>query len=158
MTKPIPDGFNAITPYLIVSDADKAMAFYAKAFGATEVVRMPGPDGHGVMHAEISIGGSMVMLTGADPASGMKSPTDLGGSPVTIHHYCADVDAAFARATGAGAAVVMPPADMFWGDRFAQVRDPFGHIWNLATHKRDLTPEQIAKGMKAFFASMPKPG
>ncbi|MEX2648444.1 MAG: VOC family protein [Alphaproteobacteria bacterium] len=158
MTKPIPDGFDAITPELVVSDADGAIAFYKKAFGAEEVMRLSAPDGKRLIHAEVRIGGSIVMLASAMPEFGSKSPDQLGGSPAGVHYYCADVDAVVARAAKAGATVVMAPAEMFWGDRYARIVDPFGHAWGIATHTRDLSPEQIAAGQREFLASMSKPG
>jgi uncharacterized glyoxalase superfamily protein PhnB len=157
MTKPIPDGFGVLTPYLVVSDADAAIAFYAKAFGATEAARMAAPGG-AVVHAEVVIDGVHLMLATANPGFGTKGPDQLGGTPVTIHHYCADVDAAVERAKAAGATVLVAPDDMFWGDRMAKIRDPFGHDWSIATHVRDVTPQEIETGMTAMFAQMAKGG
>jgi uncharacterized glyoxalase superfamily protein PhnB len=149
--KPIPDGMHTVTPHLIVKGAGEALEFYKKALGAEEVLRMPGPDGR-VMHAEFKIGDSLVFLCEEYPEMGCKSPVSLGGSPVSLNLYVEDCDGAFNRAVGAGATVRMPPADMFWGDRYAQVADPFGHVWCFATHKEDLTPAQIAERAQAAFS------
>jgi PhnB protein len=152
--KPIPEGFHTVTPYLAVRGAAQAIDFYRRAFGAEEVVRMPMPGGDKVMHAELRIGDSRLMLADEFPEmGGEKSPAALGGSGVTIHLYVDDVDATFARAVGAGATAKAPPADMFCGDRFGKLEDPFGHVWSIATHKADPTPEQMAEGMKQAFAA-----
>jgi uncharacterized glyoxalase superfamily protein PhnB len=150
--KPIPEGFHSVTPHLVVKGAAKAIGFYKKAFGAEEVVRMPAPDGERLMHAEIKIGDSFVMLADEFPEmGGGKSPEALGGSPVGLMIYVPDVDATFNQAVAAGAKVKMPPTDMFWGDRYSKVTDPFGHEWAIATHKEDLTPEQMSeRAAKAF--------
>jgi uncharacterized glyoxalase superfamily protein PhnB len=153
MANPIPDGAHTVTPYMTLKDASRAIEFYARAFGAEEVVRMPGPGGRGVMHAEIKIGDSMVYLSDEMPGTGAKSPGALGGTAVTLHLYVPDSDAAYARAVAAGAKGTMPPADMFWGDRFSQVVDPFGHRWSIATHTEDLTPEQMGQRADEFFAA-----
>ncbi|MGH9869028.1 MAG: VOC family protein [Candidatus Polarisedimenticolia bacterium] len=145
--KPIPEGFRTITPHLNVAGAAAAIEFYKKAFGAEEIQRMPGPGGK-VMHAEIRIGDSMVMLADEYPEFGNKAPTTLGGSPVTIHLYSNDVDALWDRAIKAGAKEVMPLMDAFWGDRYGQVVDPFGHKWGLGMHLEDLTPEEIGERAK----------
>jgi uncharacterized glyoxalase superfamily protein PhnB len=131
-----------------------AIEFYKKAFGAEEISRFPGPDGKRIMHAEITIGGQPLFLVDDFPEfCGGKSetPIALGGTPVTIHRYVEDCDAAIKRAEKAGATVKMPAADMFWGDRYGVVTDPFGHSWSLATHQRDLTPEEMQEGMQAAF-------
>jgi PhnB protein len=146
--QPIPEGFHTVTAYLVVRDAAKALDFYAKAFGAEERYRMPGPGG-GVMHAEIRIGDSIVMLGEENPAMGALSPKTIGGTGVSLLLYLKDVDASFARAEKAGCKVEMPPTDMFWGDRYGKVEDPFGHKWGLATHKEDVAPEEIARRMAA---------
>jgi uncharacterized glyoxalase superfamily protein PhnB len=143
--KPIPDGFHGVTPHLVVQGAGKAIEFYTKAFGAHERFRMPGPDGKTIMHAEIQIGNSIVMLADEFPGMGNKSPKGLGGTPVTLHMYVPEVDAAFKRATSAGAEVIMPLSNMFWGDRYGIVSDPFGHCWSLATHIEDVPPQEMAK-------------
>jgi uncharacterized glyoxalase superfamily protein PhnB len=140
---PLPPVTGCITPHLVCKDAAAAIDFYARAFGAEETMRLPGPDG-GLMHAEVRIGGALLMLTEARPEWGARDPHALGGSPVTLHLDVADVDAAFARAVDAGATVTMPVADMFWGDRYGQVQDPFGHHWSMATHIRDVSPEALA--------------
>ena len=144
--KPIPDGYHTVTPHLVVRGAAKAIEFYAKAFGAEERFRMPGPDGS-VMHAELSLGDSVVMLGEEAPQMGASSPQTIGGSPVSLLIYVKDVDASFARAERAGCTAQMPPTDMFWGDRYGKLVDPFGHHWALATHKEDLSPEEMAKRM-----------
>lgn len=149
--KPIPDGFSTVTPHLIIKGAGKAIDFYKKAFGAEELFRMPGPDG-GVMHAEIKIGSSMLMIADEFPDMGCLSPKTLNGSPVTIHMYVPDCDAVFKKATQAGAEPIMPPADMFWGDRYGKLKDPFGHSWSVATHKEDLTPEECGKRAAAAMS------
>jgi uncharacterized glyoxalase superfamily protein PhnB len=153
--KPIPDGYSAVTPYLTISGAAKAIEFYKKAFGAEEVSRMPAPDGRKIMHAAIRIGNSFVFLTDDFPEyCGGKAQTAkaLGGTPVSMHHYVENCDAAIKRAQDAGATVMMPAADMFWGDRYGVVLDPYGHKWAFATHIKDLTPEEMQAGMKAMFA------
>ncbi len=153
--KPIPEGFHAVTPHLITNDTGAAIEFYKKAFGAEEVFRMPGPDGKSVTHAEIQIGGSRIMLAQEGPHSKhWVSPKSLKGTTVTIHLYVNDVDAVFGQATGAGAEVSMPVTDTFWGDRFGKVTDPFGHEWSIATHKLDLTPEEMKEGAEEFFKNM----
>ena len=146
--KPIPDGYHTITPHLIVKGAAEAIEFYKKAFGAEEVMRMPGPGGM-VMHAELRIGDSHFMLNDEFPSFGKMGPKSIGGTPVTIHLYVTDVDALYGRAVKAGAKATMPIADMFWGDRYGQVEDPYGHQWSLATHKEDLTPEECMERAKA---------
>lgn len=144
---PIPEGFRTVTPHLVCAGASEAIDFYKKAFGATEVTRMPGPDGK-LMHAQIKIGDSTIMLVDEFPGFGCVGPKVLKGSSVTIHLYVKDSDASFKQAVDAGATVKMPIADMFWGDRYGVVEDPFGHIWSIATHKRDLTPEQMMEEMR----------
>lgn len=153
--QPIPERFGTLTPYLVARDASKAIEFYKKAFGAEEIFRMPGPDGNGVMHAEIKIGNSVLMLVDEMPQmKSWVSPQSLKGTTVTLHLYVEDVDAMFKRAVDAGATVSMPVMDAFWGDRYGKVTDPFGHEWSIATHKQDLTPEEIQKGAQEFFAGM----
>ncbi|HEX7902220.1 MAG TPA: VOC family protein [Planctomycetota bacterium] len=142
--KPIPDGYHAVTPYLSIAGAGAAIDFYKKVFGAKEVMRMPGPDGK-IGHAEIQIGGSKIMLADEFPQMNSRGPKAFGGTPVQIHLYVEDVDAVFARAVAAGAKVLRPVADQFYGDRAGGLEDPFGHVWHVATHKEDLTPEEIAK-------------
>lgn len=152
--KAIPDGFNSVSPYLVVPNAIQALDFYNKAFGAETVMRMPGPDGESTMHAEMRIGNSMVMLTEENPQWGSKSPATLGGTPVSLHIYCDNVDALFGRALQAGCTVEFPVMDAFWGDRYGKLKDPYGHIWGIATHKEDLSPEEIGKRAAAWAASM----
>ena len=153
MVKPIPVGTHTVTPHLIIKGAARAIEFYAAAFGAVEHYRMPGPDGRSVAHAELKIGDSLVYLADEFPG-GADSPASLGGTSVVIHLFVEDVDAWFARAVKAGAKVKMPATDMFWGDRYGQVEDPFGHVWSIATHVEDLGPEERAKRAKDAFASM----
>ena len=148
--KPIPDGYHAVTPYLIVSDAAKAIEFYKQAFGATQLARMDGPGGR-VVHAEIQIGDSRIMLADECPQMGARSPQSLGGSPVTLALYVEDSDAVTHRATAAGAKVIRPIQDQFYGDRSAVVADPFGHTWNISTHKEDVSLEEIKKRAATLF-------
>lgn len=145
--KPIPEGFHSVTPHLVIDGAGKAIEFYKKAFGAEECFRMDSPDGQKVMHAEIRIGDSPIMLADEFPDYGSVGPRKVGGSPVVVHLYVNDVDATVEKAVQAGAKLTMPVMDMFWGDRYGKLEDPFGHHWSVATHTRDLTPEEIAKGM-----------
>ena len=153
----VPEGCHTVTPYLTVRGADRAIEFYKRAFGAKEQMRMPGPGGNGIMHAELKIGDSRVFLSDEFPDMGCRSPQSLGGTASSLHLYVKDVDAAFKKAVAAGAQVKMPVADMFWGDRYGKLIDPFGHEWGIATHKEDLTPQEISKRAKAFFAQMAKP-
>jgi uncharacterized glyoxalase superfamily protein PhnB len=150
--KPIPDGHHAVTPYLMIAGAEQAIAFYKKAFGAVEVCRMVGPGGHGIAHAELKFGDSFLFLADVCPDFGGKDPKALGGSPVGIHLYVESVDAVFAQAIAAGATVKVPPTDMFWGDRFAKLTDPFGHDWSLATHIEDVSEAEVARRAEAAFA------
>jgi PhnB protein len=154
--KPIPEGMHTVVSYLTLNNAGEAIDFYKKAFGAEEVVRMTGPGGHGVMHAELKIGDSLLFLADEFPGMGNPSPKTLGGTTVGIHLNVADVDAVFARAVAAGARAEMPPADMFWGDRFGKLTDPFGHSWSLSTHIEDVSHEEMARRSEAFFAEMAK--
>jgi PhnB protein len=140
--KPIPEGYHSVTPYLILSGAGDALAFYTKALGAEEVMRLADPGGK-VQHAEISIGDSRVMLADEHPEIQALSPKSVGGSPVSIHLYVEDVDAAVERAVVAGAKLVRPVADQFYGDRVGGIEDPFGYRWFIATHKEDLTMDEI---------------
>ena len=144
--KPIPEGMHTITPHLVCKGAADAIEFYKKAFNAVEQMRLPGPD-NTIMHAMLTIGDSTLMLAEEFLNCGSSSPLTLKGSPVTLHLYTKDVDASVAQAVAAGAKVTMPVSDMFWGDRYGQIEDPFGHRWSLATHTRDLTPEQIQENM-----------
>lgn len=142
--KPIPDGYHAVTPYLIVDDAKRALDFYKQALDAVEVMRMPGPDGK-IGHAEIRIGDSVVMLADEAPAMGARSPRTIGGSPITLMVYLEDVDAQVAKAVAAGATLTRPVANQFYGDRTGGIDDPFGHHWYLATHVEDVPPDEMAK-------------
>jgi len=153
MAKAIPDGFHTLTPHIVVEDAGKAIEFYKRAFGAQEIERHLAPDGQRVMHAQIKIGDSLLMLANEFPPMCM-GPKSRGGTSTTLHLYVPDADAAFNRAVKAGCSVKMPMMDQFWGDRYGQVEDPFGHQWSIATHKQDLTSEQIAANAKAAFAKM----
>jgi len=144
--KPIPDGMHALTPHLICADAAAAIDFYKAAFGAVELVRLPGPQGK-LMHGSVRIGDSTLMLVDEAPEWNMLGPKSLKGSPVTIHLYVTDVDATVAQAVAAGAKITMPIADMFWGDRYGTLEDPFGHRWSVATHTRDTTPEEMRQAM-----------
>jgi len=156
MVNPIPEGTHTVTPHLIVRSADRAIDFYKQAFGAVEVTRHPSPDGS-IMHAELRIGDSPLYLADENPAWGALSPLALGGSPVTIHLFVPDADATFERAVQAGATVRMPIDDAFWGDRYAQVGDPFGHVWSIATHKEDVSAEEMDRRAREAFAAMPAP-
>ena len=140
--KPIPEGYHTVTPYLVIAGAAKALEFYAKAFGAKERTRMEGPNGQ-VMHAEIQIGDSIIMLADEFPDMGYRGPQAYGGTAVGLHLYVNDVDTLFKQALAAGAKEERPVQDQFYGDRTGTLRDPFGHQWSLATHKEDLTDEQI---------------
>jgi PhnB protein len=151
----IPKGYHTITPYMTVRDAARAIEFYKQAFGAKEKGTMKGPDGK-VMHAELVIGDSIIMLADEFPEFGSLSPQTTGGSGTGLHIYIEDVDSAFDRAVKAGATVEMPVADMFWGDRYGKLRDPFGHKWSIGTHKADLSMEEMKKGMEETMAKMPK--
>jgi len=138
--KPIPDGYHTLTPYLLIEGATAAIEFYKQAFGAEEILRMDAPDGK-IGHAELRIGDSMIML--ADVPESSKAPKALGGTPVLLHLYVPDADAVFDQAVTAGAEVVAPVTDQFYGDRNGRVTDPFGHQWAISTHKEDLTLEEI---------------
>ena len=153
MVKPIPDGYHSITPYLYLSSSAKAIEFYKNAFDAEEVLRLPMPDGS-IAHAEVKIGDSIVMMSDENPQWGTKGPTTLGGTSAGFAIYLPDVDKAFAKAIAAGATVMRPVQDQFYGDRSGTVVDPFGHTWTLATHTQDLTPEQMKKNMDEWMKSM----
>ena len=142
----IPAGMNGLIPHLVCAGAADAIDFYAKAFGAVELQRLPGPDGR-LMHAMLMIDGAPLMLVDEMPEYGALGPAALKGSPVTVHRYVDDVDAAYDRAIAAGATVLMPVADMFWGDRYGTLQDPFGHKWSLATHLRDVAPAEMQAAM-----------
>jgi len=153
MTKPIPEGYHALTPSLAVDNAAKAIEFYKRAFGATERGRMPGP-GDTIAHAELQIGDSVLMLADPFPQSSVKPPKELGGTSVGIFLYVEDVDEVVQQVVDAGGTVTMPVEDQFWGDRFGSVTDPFGQVWQIATHKQDLTPEEIMERGKKAMATM----
>jgi uncharacterized glyoxalase superfamily protein PhnB len=156
MAHPIPTGFHTITPHLVIKGASEAIEFYKRAFGAEEISRMPFPSEDGQMklgHAHLKIGDSNLFL--ADEFPGMGSVGPAGSSPVSIHLYVTDADTAFARAVAAGATVAMPLADMFWGDRYGKLVDPFGHHWSIGEHLEDLTPEQMNQRMEAAFSQKP---
>jgi PhnB protein len=154
MAKAVPDGYSTVTAYLVVKNAADAIDFYKRAFGAKELDRMTGPGGQGVMHAEIQIGNSRLMLSDEFPGSGCQAPQSLGSTTCQMFLYVDDVDAAYQKAVSAGAQAAMPPADMFWGDRFGKLTDPFGHSWGMATHKEDVSKEEMQKRSEAFFAQM----
>jgi PhnB protein len=141
---PIPQGFHSVTPFLVVNDVAQALDFYRRAFGAEERMRLSGPNGK-VSHAETKIGDSIIMITEDSPNNGLRSPEALGSSTVSIVLYVDDVNATFKQATQAGAKTQQPLADMFWGDRYGRVTDPFGHSWSLATHIEDVAPEEMTK-------------
>jgi uncharacterized glyoxalase superfamily protein PhnB len=150
-TQAIPRGYHTVTPSLVVAGAAKAIDFYKKALGAEEIMRFPGPDGT-LMHAEIRVGDSVIMLGDEMPEQGGRSPKSYGGTPVSLFVYRDNVDAAWKRAVDAGAKEIMPLQDMFWGDRTGCLEDPFGHHWWLAQHVQDLTPEEIQRNAEAFFS------
>jgi PhnB protein len=152
-TRQIPEGFHTVTPYLVVSDAAGAIDFYKRAFGAEELFRLEGPPGK-IGHAEIKIGDSIIMLADEMGSGDCRSPQSLGGTAVNILLYVKDVDQVFNQAVSAGAKVAMPLDDMFWGDRYGQVTDPFGHSWALATHIEDIPPEELQKRAQMAFAEM----
>lgn len=145
--KPVPDGMHTVTPHLICAGGAAAIEFYKKAFNAVEVARLPGSDGK-LMHAMIRIGDSPVMLMDEFPDWGTFGPKSLKSTPVVIHLQVEDADAMVKQAAAAGGKVTLPVSEMFWGDRYGQVEDPFGHLWSIATHVRDLTPEEIQQGMQ----------
>lgn len=147
---PIPKGYRTITAHLVCRNAAGAMEFYTKAFGAKTRMSMPTPDGK-VAHAEMQLGDSLLMVADEMPEMGATAPETIGGSAVHMFLYVKDIDAAFARAVGAGAKADMPPMDMFWGDRYAKLTDPFGHKWSMATHIEDISPKEMARrGAEAF--------
>jgi PhnB protein len=151
--KPIPKGFHTVTPSLVVRNAAQAIEFYKKALGAEELMRMATPTGK-IGHAELKIGDSIIFVTDESPEMGTKSPQTLGGTAASLYLYVEDVDKAFQRAIEAGGKTAMPVADMFWGDRFGSIADPYGHTWGLSTHTQDLTEQEIEKAAKDFYAQM----
>lgn len=150
--KAVPKGYRTLTPYLCVRDAARALEFYKKAFNAKELMRIPMPDGK-IGHAEIKIGNSILMLSEEFPEQGSKSPLTVGGTGSSLLIYARNVDRAYKRAVKAGCTGLQEPADMFWGDRWSRLRDPFGHEWQIATHKEELTPEQVAERAQKWMAS-----
>jgi PhnB protein len=150
MPKPIPDGFSTVTPYLIIDGALQAIEFYKKAFGATELFKMPAPDGKRIMHAEIKIGTAIVMIADSFPEWGVSA------SAANNHLYVENADATFATAVAAGAKALMPVQEMFWGDRFGKLADPFGQQWSVATHVKDMTPQEMAEAGKKAMCDAPK--
>ena len=151
MVKSIPDGFHTTTPSIVVDDSKKAIEFYKKAFEAREIYQVPTPDGK-TMHAMIQIGDSFVMMCDEFPQMGARSPTSIGGTSTTIHLYVNDADRIFNQAVNAGAKPTMPLMDAFWGDRYGCVVDPFGHAWSIATHKKDMSPEEMQSAAKEFMS------
>lgn len=147
--QPVPPGYHSVTPYLVVDDGARAIDFYKRSFGASELSRMATPDGK-IAHAELKIGDSMIMLS--DAMMGYRSPLSLGGSPVSIFLYVDDVDSVFNRAIEAGAKSDMAPVDMFWGDRYGKLTDPFGHLWGIGTHIEDVAPAEMEKRAKQAMA------
>ncbi len=150
--KPIPDGYHTVTPYLIIKGAVKALDFYRRAFGAKELFRMSDPNGR-IGHAEIRIGDSCIMLADEMPEMNHRSPQSLGGTPVGILLYVEDVDAQFATAITAGGTETRPVRDQFYGDRSGTLTDPFGHVWTIATHKEDVSHEEMTRRIEALMKS-----
>ncbi len=142
--RPIPEGYHSVTPYLCVNGAADAIEFYKTAFGAEELMRMSGPEGD-IRHAELQIGYSRIMLSDEVPEMNFRGPKTLGGTPVNMYLYVEDVDSVVARAVAGGAKILMAVADQFWGDRAGNFEDPFGHIWNVSTHKEDLSEDELQK-------------
>lgn len=152
--KPVPEGYHTVTSAIIVNDASKAIDFYKKALGATELNRMTTPDGSKIMHAEIKIGDSILFVSDEFPAPGQGSPKTLGGTSASLNLYVEDADSSFKKAVSAGATAIQPVSEAFWGDRFGTVSDPFGHLWCFLTHVKDVTPEELEKGATEFFRKM----
>jgi PhnB protein len=151
--QPVPEGYHTLTPYLAVADATEAIEFYQRAFGAKERSRMPGPDGK-IAHAELQIGDAVLMLSDPFPQSSTKPPKELGGTSCSIFVYVDNIDELFQQAIDAGATSTMDPDDMFWGDRFGSLMDPFGHSWSIATHVEDVPPEELEKRSREWSAQM----
>jgi PhnB protein len=156
MSNGVREGYQTVTVALTVRNGAEAIEFYKKAFGAEEIMRVPGPDGKSLMHAEIRVGSSRIMLGDESPSMGCLAPVTLGGPGGSLYVYVPDVDAAYKRAVAAGAKALMPVTDMFYGDRFGQVEDPSGHRWGLATHVEDVAPDEMMRRQREFFASMAK--
>jgi PhnB protein len=151
--KPVPEGYHTVTPYLAVENASAAIDFYRRAFGAKERARISGP-GDTIMHAELEVGDSLVMLSDPFPQASTTPPKELGGTSASVFMYVEDIDAVYRQAIDAGATSLMEPDDMFWGDRFGSVQDPFGHSWTIATHIEDLEPEEMRRRSDEFMAQM----
>ncbi|MDA8157292.1 MAG: VOC family protein [Actinomycetota bacterium] len=156
MAKPIPEGFHSVTPMLTLKNAGKAIEFYKRAFGATEKYSVPGPDGKGIMHAEMQIGNSLIMMQDENPNQPCKSVEAMGCSPVSFYIYVENADQLFQKAVAAGAKSQMPLQEMFWGDRVGTVQDPFGYNWWIATHVKDVSPREMQEGAQAMFAQAGK--
>ncbi len=154
--RPIPEGNHTVTAGLVVKGAKKAIEYYKTAFGAKELGVMLGPDGQSVIHAELKIGDTKIYVADEYPDMGSLSPQTLGGSPITLNIYTEDCDAMFNRAVAAGAKATMPLADMFWGDRYGKINDPFGHSWGIATHKEEVSNEEMERRGKEAMAAMMK--
>jgi PhnB protein len=154
--KIIPEGYHSVNPYLVVRNADRAIEFYKRAFGAEERFRIHGPDNKAIMHAELKIGDSVFMLTEESPDMKTLSPESIGGSPVSLYIYVKDVDSIFNQAVSEGATILHPVNDQFYGDRSGYLKDPFGHLWSIATHKKDLSPDELRKAGQAFFEQKSK--
>jgi len=153
MPQPVPEGYSTLMPYIAVDDASAAIDFYQRAFGAKERGRPAAPDGS-IMHAELEIGDSILMLSDPFPQASTKAPKELGGTSVSLMTYVEDTDAAYKQAIDAGATSLMEPDDMFWGDRLSSVQDPFGHSWTIATHIEDVSPEEMQKRSEEWMAQM----
>ena len=151
--EPIPEGYTSVSPYLTVDDGKAAIDFYKRAFGATEIGVMESPDGR-IAHAALRIGNSVVMFSDPFPQFSSKSPKELGGTTVALFLYVEDVDAVVKRAVDSGATILMEVEDQFWGDRFGTIKDPFGHVWSVATHIEDVSPEEMEERAKAAMAAM----
>ena len=154
-TKPVPEGYHTATPHIVVTDAARALEFYGRAFGATELMRMPAPGGR-IGHAEISIGDSRIMLCDEFPEMGARSPRALGGSPVSIYLYVDDADRVTKQAIRAGAKEIRPLEDKFYGDRSGTIEDPFGHTWHISTHKEDVSPEELQRRVQKMMKERPQ--
>ncbi|MEX0923607.1 MAG: VOC family protein [Rhodovibrionaceae bacterium] len=148
MVRPIPERYGSVTPHLVVRDAARAAEFYKQALGAEILFRLPGLDGKTLLHAELRIGDSIVLLGEESIEAQYLSPLSLGGASITLTLYCADTDTAFSQAVAAGGVALQQPSDMFWGDRFAQIKDPYGHIWSFATHVRDVTQTEMREALQ----------
>ncbi len=157
-TTGVPAGFHTITPTLTVHGAAEALEFYQHAFGCEVVAVDRTPDGTSIIHSDLRLGDSHFFVVDEFPAPGSRSPEKLGGTPVTFQIYCEDADALFQRAVSAGATIRMEPQDLFWGDRYGQVVDPFGHIWAISTRQEDLTPEEARRRAEAYFRENPQFG